>query len=270
MTSIKTRISPETTRYTMEDLIAVMRALRNPEVGCPWDLEQDFTSIAPYTIEEAYEVADAIERGNMADLREELGDLLFQPVYHAQMAVEAGHFDIHDVIHDITEKMITRHPHVFAERAAQSASDVNAIWDERKAAENEGKHDSALDGVAKALPALLRAEKLVKKAGKAGFKWPDISGVLDKLDEELAELKEAAASEDIDHIEEELGDVLFVLANYAQRLGLNPETSLRKANDKFERRFKGMERDLSEKEKDMKACPLDELLALWQRQKEKE
>lgn len=254
----------------LEELITVMRALRTPVTGCPWDLEQDFASIAPYTIEEAYEVADAIERGDMTDLREELGDLLLQPIYYAQMAAEAGHFDIHDVIRDITAKMIARHPHVFGDREAQSASDVNAIWDERKAAENAGKHESALDGVAKALPALLRAEKLVKKAGKVGFKWPDVDGILEKLHEEIAEVQEAVAQNDPDALEEELGDLLFVLANYAQRNGINPETALRKANDKFERRFKGMEGDLKVKNKVMAECLLPELLDLWKQQKAKE
>lgn len=255
--------------YTMDDLIAVMKALRTPKTGCPWDLEQDFASIAPYTIEEAYEVADAIERKDMTDLREELGDLLLQPVYHAQMAAEGDIFTIHDVIHDITAKMIARHPHVFGDREAQSASDVNAIWDERKAAEKAGQHTGALDGVAKALPALLRAEKLVKKAGKQGFQWPGVEGVLAKLEEELAELEEARESADINAIEEEMGDVLFVLANLSQRLGVNPETALRKANDKFERRFSGMESDLGVQGKAMKDCALPELLDLWVAQKKK-
>lgn len=246
-----------------------MAALRTPKTGCPWDLEQDFESIAPYTIEEAYEVADAIARRDMKDLREELGDLLLQPIYHAQMASELGHFTIDDVIHDITAKMIARHPHVFGDREAQSASDVNAIWDERKAAEKAGQHKGALDGVAKALPALLRAEKLVKKAGKAGFVWPDISGVLDKLSEEIAELQEAQAQNDAAAMEEELGDVLFVLANYAQRSGINPETALRKACDKFQHRFSGMESDLEREGRAMKECALDELLDLWKAQKRK-
>lgn len=253
-------------RSSLNDLITVMAALRTPKTGCPWDLEQDFKSIAPYTIEEAYEVADAIERGDMKDLREELGDLLLQPIYHAQMASEAGFFDIKDVIHDITAKMISRHPHVFGERDAQNAQDVNAIWDERKAIENKHKHVSALDGVAMALPALLRAEKLVKKAGKVGFKWPDINGVLDKLEEEIKELREAKTPQ---AIEEEFGDILFVLVNYAQRNGINAETALRKANDKFERRFKSMEADLKATNKEMRACELTELLDLWVRQKGK-
>ncbi|MCD8520629.1 MAG: nucleoside triphosphate pyrophosphohydrolase [Alphaproteobacteria bacterium] len=256
-------------RYDMDDLIAMMKALRTPQTGCPWDLEQDFKSIAPYTIEEAYEVADAIERGDMNDLREELGDLLLQPVYHAQMASEAGHFDIEDVIHDITAKMITRHPHVFSDRKAKSASDVNAIWDERKAAEKSEQHESALDSVTKALPALLRAEKLLKKAGKQGFEWPSPQDILIKLEEELGELSEAVASGNQAHIEEEFGDVLFVLANYGQRLGFNPETALRRANDKFERRFRGMENDLNTEYKSMKDCSLPELLSLWEKQKKK-
>ncbi|MDH5721913.1 MAG: nucleoside triphosphate pyrophosphohydrolase [Alphaproteobacteria bacterium] len=255
-------------QYTIDDLIEVMAALRNPDGGCPWDLEQDFKSIAPYTLEEAYEVADAIDRGNMDDLREELGDLLFQPIYHAQMASEEGAFDIHDVIHDVTHKMISRHPHVFGEEDARSASDVNAIWDKQKKAEKK-TDASALDGVASALPSLLRAQKLQKKAAKIGFEWTEIEDIFAKLEEELAELKEACAKQDQDHMQEELGDVLFVVANIGRILGLNAEESLRRCNNKFIRRFQGMETDLKASEKTFNDLTLDEMLELWDKQKKK-
>lgn len=255
-------------QYTIDDLIEVMAALRDPDEGCPWDLEQDFKSIAPYTLEEAYEVADAIDRGDMEDLREELGDLLFQPVYHAQMASEDGAFDLHDVIHDVTAKMISRHPHVFGDIDANSAADVNEIWDKQKKAE-KNPSDSALDGVTAALPALLKAQKLQKKAGKVGFEWTELEDVFAKLDEELGELKEACAKKDEDHIFEELGDVLFVMANVGRVLGLNAEESLRQCNTKFEMRFKGMEEDLKSAGQSFNDLTLDEMLTLWSKQKEK-
>jgi nucleoside triphosphate diphosphatase len=201
-------------QHPIEKLIEVMAQLRNPDGGCPWDLQQDFKSIAPYTIEEAYEVADAIAKGDMTELQEELGDLLLQPIYHAQMAKEAGHFDINDVIDGITNKMIERHPHVFGDKKAKSASDVNVIWDNQKA--KEKTHDSVLDAVPKALPALLRAKKLQSKAAKVGFEWKKLDDVLDKLEEELGELREAVASGDVAHKQEEFGDLLFVLVNFAR------------------------------------------------------
>ena len=255
-------------RHTIEDLIAVMRALRTPKTGCPWDLVQDFKTIAPYTIEEAYEVADAIDRSDMASLREELGDLLLQPIYHAQMASEENIFDIHDVIHDITTKMIARHPHVFGDETARTASDVNKIWDRKKAQEKSSS--SALDGVTQSLPALLKAQKLQNKAAKVGFEWPDVSRVLDKLEEEIKELREAVRAGSAEDKMEEVGDVLFVLVNYARMLGINSEEALRQCNAKFERRFRGLESDLKSEGVDLKDASLAQMEEAWTQQKKKE
>lgn len=252
----------------------MMAALRNPDGGCPWDLEQDFTSIAPYTIEEAYEVADAIDRNDMLDLREELGDLLLQPVYHAQMASEDNLFNLHDVIHDITAKMISRHPHVFGDIDAADSKAVNQIWEERKRAENKNKNkdigESALDGVTRGLPALLRAQKLQKKAAKVGFEWRGLDDVYRKIDEELEEFKEALEGGDPDHISDELGDILLNIVNLARMNGVNAEEALRKATNKFERRFKGIEIDLKKENKVINDATLEELMHLWRTQKEKE
>lgn len=260
-----------TRAHPIESLINVMAALRNPDGGCPWDLQQDFKSIAPYTIEEAYEVADAIDRNDMKDLREELGDLLLQPVYHAQMATEAGLFTIEDVINDVTEKMISRHPHVFGDKDAHTPEDVNEIWDQRKKAEKgELAGKSALDGVTKGLPALLRAQKLQKKAAKVGFEWPGPQQVLDKLEEELAEMREALASGTLEEKTDELGDLLFVLANLGRMLGINPETALRNCNNKFERRFKGLEKDLKLKSIDIEDASLEQMESGWNEQKRRE
>lgn len=259
-------------KHTLDDLIAVMARLRDPDGGCPWDLEQNFKSIAPYTIEEAYEVADAIDNDDMAHLREELGDLLLQPIYHAQMAAESGEFDIHDVIQDITDKMIHRHPHVFGDTDANSAADVNKLWDERKAME-KGKDSlkSALDGVPKALPALLRAQKLQKKAAKTGFEWQKLDHVLDKVEEEIAELREAVKSGIKEDKTEELGDLLFALTNFARMIGINSEEALRQCNNKFESRFKGMEKDSKKLDIDnFSDASLGQMLQLWNDQKDKE
>ena len=245
-----------------------MSKLRDPNGGCPWDLEQDFKSIAPYTIEEAYEVADAIERGDVNDLREELGDLLLQPIYHAQMASEQNLFGINEVINDVTNKMISRHPHVFGDANAANANDVNKIWDEKKSQEKQ--HGSALDGVAKALPALLRAQKLQKKAAKTGFEWPNLDGALSKLAEELDELREAVESGTEEEKTEELGDLLFVIANFARMTGIDAETALRRCNDKFEKRFKGMESDFKAKNQSMRDAGLDAMTDTWNAQKRKE
>lgn len=261
------------TLHPIDKLINIMRALRNPDGGCPWDLEQDFKSIAPYTIEEAYEVADAIERDDMTDLREELGDLILQPIYHAQMAAEDDTFDIYDVINDVSAKMIARHPHVFGDKNAQSAEDVNAIWEQKKQEEKtkQGKStDSALDGVTKSLPALLRAQKLQKKAAKTGFEWKSVESVMLKLDEELLEMRDALTSEVIEDIADEIGDILFVMANLARVVDLNPETVLRQANDKFERRFRGMEQDFKMQKEVMSDASLDQMIEMWKKQKQKE
>lgn len=228
-------------------LIEIMAALRNPDGGCPWDLEQDFASIRHYTIEEAYEVADAIERGDYDDLREELGDLLLQPVYHAQMASEKGLFDIGDVIEAITTKLIRRHPHVFGEEAARSAGGAKAKWDAIKAderarkAEKRGGAASLLDDVPLTLPELSRAEKLSRRAASVQFDWPDWRQTLDKVREELGEVAEAAETGDASRIEEELGDLLFAAANLSRKLGIEPEAALRNANLKFTRRFHHVE-----------------------------
>ncbi len=270
MPSPSQELTTQTFPHPIDKLIWVMRCLRDKDHGCPWDLEQDHKSIAPYTIEEAYEVADAIERNDMDDLREELGDLLLQPIYHAQLASELGTFDITDVINDITEKMLSRHPHVFADTTANTAEDVNAIWDARKAEEKGAQHKSAIDGVTKGLPALLRAEKLQKKAAKVGFEWPELTQVLDKMEEEILELREALADGTHKQKEEELGDLLFVLANFARMQGINPETALRDANNKFDRRFKGLEADLKETGIELQDASLDQMTQGWDQQKVKE
>ncbi len=254
-------------KHPIEDLIAVMAALRNPDGGCPWDLEQDFKTIAPYTIEEAYEVADAIERNDMNDLREELGDLILQPIYHAQMAAEENLFTIEDVILGVTAKMIERHPHVFGDKSARTAQDVNAIWDEKKS--QEKSRESALDGVAQALPALLRAEKLLSRAAKTGFEWPSPEDVLTKFEEELAEMREALKNGTIDEKADELGDLMFLLVNFGRMLGINAETAMRDCNNKFERRFKMMESFFKEKGKELKSVSLTEMEARWKAQKVK-
>lgn len=255
-------------KHTLENLIEVMAALRDPETGCPWDLEQNFKSIAPYTIEEAYEVTDAIDRDDMENLREELGDLLFQSVYHAQLASEKGLFTLDDVIHDVTTKMIYRHPHVFGEQDAQSAGEVDAIWDEQKSKEKE-LSNSALEGVPMSLPALLRAQKLQKKAAKTGFEWTKADDILDKLEEEIKEMREAIECGTLENKKDELGDLLFVLANLGRHLGVNAEESLRHGNNKFEKRFKGMEDDLEKQDKVLSDLTLDQMTRLWIKQKQK-
>ncbi|MBN9314500.1 MAG: nucleoside triphosphate pyrophosphohydrolase [Devosia sp.] len=228
-------------------LIEIMAALRNPNGGCPWDLEQDFASISNYTIEEAYEVADAIERKDFSDLREELGDLLLQPVYHAQMASEQGLFDIGDVVYAITEKLIRRHPHVFGDDAARNAGGAKAKWDEVKADERARKAakkqaaTSLLDDVPQVLPALARAEKLSRRAASVQFDWPDWHDTLAKVREELDEVTSAAETNDKAKVQEELGDLLFAAANLARKLGIEPEAALRDANAKFTRRFRYVE-----------------------------
>jgi MazG family protein len=227
---------------SISKLHEVMARLRAPDGGCPWDLRQDFSTISPYTIEEAYEVADAIDRHDMAALRDELGDLLFQVVFHARMAEEQGLFDLDAVADGITEKMVRRHPHVFGTDAERAAGAVPGSWDRIKAEErSEGADGSALAGLAGNLPALKRAQKLGKRASAVGFDWPDRQGVEDKIREELAELEEAARSGGKDDVEAEFGDLLFSIVNLARHLHIDPEKALRLANNKFERRFRDME-----------------------------
>ncbi|KAA9016401.1 nucleoside triphosphate pyrophosphohydrolase [Sphingobium limneticum] len=245
-------------------LADVMARLRDPDSGCPWDIEQDFASIVPYTIEEAYEVADAVERQDMDALRDELGDLLLQVAFHSRMAEQAGHFALQDVIDAITQKMIRRHPHVFGDGARRE--DGHAQWETIKAAERAEKDPdpSALAGVAIALPALLRAEKLQKRAARTGFDWPETDRVIDKVVEELEEVRDATTP---DEREEEVGDLLFAVVNLARHLKIDPETALRKANGKFDRRFRSMEDMAGDA---FAGLSLDEQEALWQRAKQLE
>ena len=225
----------------IEDLLEIMRRLRDPQTGCPWDREQTFRTIAPYTLEEAYEVADAIERDDLAGLKDELGDLLFQVVFHARMAEEAGRFGFADVARGLAEKMRRRHPHVFGDARVEDAAAQTEAWEAHKAREAEarGEPRGALDGIPVGLPSLVRAQKLGKRAARVGFDWPDVGGVLAKLEEETGELREAVDGlpEAPERAEEELGDLLFTLANLARHLGADAEGALRRANLKFEQRF---------------------------------
>jgi ATP diphosphatase len=251
----------------IERLIEIMARLRTPGTGCPWDLKQNFATIAPYTIEEAYEVADAIARGDTSDLKDELGDLLLQVVFHARMAEEAGHFAFGNVVLAITDKLIRRHPHVFGDARGKSADEVKALWEKIKADERKEKSagsESILAGVPLALPALTRAEKIQKRAAQVGFDWPDVDGVLDKVSEEIAELKAAGHPE---ATQEEFGDLLFSLVNYARRMNIDPETALREATTKFERRFRGVEHRALTSGKAVKETPLDELERYWEAEK---
>jgi MazG family protein len=229
--------------HEIEALLALMRALRDPQSGCPWDREQDFRSIAPFTIEEAYEVADAIERGDLERLRDELGDLLFQVVFHARMAEEAGHFDFAAVAHGIRDKLIRRHPHLFDQPAAVNVAQLHVSWEAQKARERAaaGLH-GVLSDVPRALPALARAAKLGRRARRVGFDWPDAAGVRAKVDEELAEVDAAVAAADHPQAIEEMGDLLFSVANWARHLDVDAEDALRRATLKFEQRFECMER----------------------------
>jgi ATP diphosphatase len=257
-------------------LIEIMAALRDPVSGCPWDVEQTFASIAPFTIEEAYEVADAIERGEPEDLRDELGDLLLQVVFHARMAEEAGLFAFGGVVEAITAKLIRRHPHVFGDAGKMNSDAVKSLWGRIKADEKRRRAEarataglpadaqaSALNGVPKALPALSRALKLQQRAGKVGFDWSDVRAVLLKLGEEIAEVEAEIAGGSPEALAGEVGDVLFAAVNLARHLGVDPEAALRGANAKFERRFAHIERRLSESGRKPESADLDEMEALW-------
>lgn len=260
------------TTTPIERLLAIMARLRDPERGCPWDREQSFATIAPYTIEEAYEVADAIARNEMGELKDELGDLLFQVVFHARMAEEAGHFDFGDVANAISDKMERRHPHVFGHVEIRDAAQQTIAWEAHKAAEREKKAGAgALAGVPLALPALLRAEKLGKRAARVGFDWPDAEAVLDKVREETAEIAAAIrANESEERVGQEIGDLLFAAAQLARHFEVNPETALREANARFERRFRHVEARLAEKGRAPADADLDELEALWSEAKKAE
>jgi len=262
-------------REPMARLLAVMAWLRDRQHGCPWDVDQTFRTIAPYTIEEAYEVADAIERDDLPALKEELGDLLLQVVYHAQMAREAGAFSFADVAAAVADKMIDRHPHVFGDARIATADAQTVSWEARKAAERAARKDGAvepagaLDGVARALPALLRAEKIQKRAARVGFDWKQTGPVIDKIEEELGELRAELAAGTVDQarLADELGDVLFAVANLARHCKVDPEAALRATNDKFERRFRYIERRLAEAGRKPVDASLEEMEALWQEAK---
>ncbi|WP_134499649.1 nucleoside triphosphate pyrophosphohydrolase [Microvirga pakistanensis] len=265
-------------------LLDIMAALRTPETGCPWDLEQDFASIAPYTLEEAYEVVDAIERGDLADLRDELGDLLLQVVFHARMAEEKGAFAFPDVVEAITRKLIRRHPHVFGNAGSLAPEQVKVLWDEIKREEKaerrlareamglppETHQAGFLGGIPTALPALTRAQKLTAKAAKVGFDWPEPGQVIDKIHEELEEVKEASSTGSRDRIEDEIGDLLFSVTNLARHFGIDPEAALRRTNAKFERRFGAVEEALREQGRTLGEASLDEMEDLWVKAKSAE
>ena len=268
---------PMDTDSGIDRLLAVMARLRDPDGGCPWDLEQSFRTIAPHTIEEAYEVADAIQRGDMAELRDELGDLLFQVVFYAQMAREQGDFDFEAVATGIADKMIRRHPHVFGDMTVETSHEMTERWEAQKAEERarkaaaDGRPASVLDGVIAGLPALTRALKLQRRAARVGFDWTRPKEILDKIEEEIGELRaEIDAGGAPDRLEDEIGDLAFALVNLARRLEVDPDSALRHTNGKFERRFRRIETWLSEDGRGPEDAGLEELEALWQRAKGEE
>ena len=262
-------------------LLEIMAALRTPGTGCPWDVEQTFSTIIPYTIEEAYEVADAVQRGDLDDLREELGDLLLQVVFHARMAEEADEFAFGDVVEAITTKMIRRHPHVFGDEAARGAGMAKGMWEKIKAEEKAEKRAARLargldpedhgkgflDGVPLALPALTRALKLQEKAARVGFDWSEAAPILDKIEEEIGELREALAGGDTASVKDEFGDMLFALVNLGRHLKLDSEAALAGTNEKFRSRFHHIERALTEQGRSLEEASLEEMEALWQQAK---
>ena len=272
----------------IDRLVEIMTELRDPETGCPWDKQQSFATIAPHTIEEAYEVADAIEHGDMEALKDELGDLLFQVVFYAQMAREAGAFDFNEVAAGIAEKMVRRHPHVFGEDSIASVEAQSAAWEEHKARERSEKAEtgpagaSVLDGVARALPALARARKLQNRAARVGFDWPEAFDVIAKIEEEIAEVRneilatappcgpKPSGDEPAERLRDEIGDLLFACANLARKLEIDPETALSRANGKFERRFRRIEALLAERGKTPAQSSLEEMDELWNQAKAEE
>lgn len=257
----------------IERLLTLMATLRDPVKGCPWDKEQNFASIAPYTIEEAYEVADAIEKNDLPALRDELGDLLFQVVFHSRMAQEQGSFEFDDVVAAICDKMERRHPHVFGDERIDTSQQQTIAWEEHKRRERQSQssHTSVLDNVPVALPALTRAAKLGKRAATIGFEWPDVNGALDKLHEELGEVHQAIdTSADVSELEDELGDLLFCVVNVCRHLKVDPENALRKTNAKFERRFRHVETRLHEQNKSPNEASLSEMDGYWDEAKRAE
>src|ERR1700712_4895214 len=261
----------ESAEAELRRLLGIMAALRHPDTGCPWDKVQDFATIAPYTIEEAYEVADAIARRDFAALPDELGDLLLQVVYHARLAEEQGGFGSADVARTIADKMVRRHPHVFGDAAARDAGAQTGAWEAQKRAERITRTETGiLAGIPAALPALTRAAKLTSRAARVGFDWPDAAAVLEKLEEEVLELRAELPGANPARLADEVGDLLFVLANLARKLHLDPETCLRQANDKFTRRFNGVEQCLASEGKSPSDASLDEMETLWREVKRAE
>ncbi|MET0067408.1 MAG: nucleoside triphosphate pyrophosphohydrolase [Candidatus Thiodiazotropha sp.] len=259
----------------MQQLLEIMQQLRDPQSGCPWDLRQTYRSILPFTLEEAYEVADAIERGDMAELRDELGDLLFQVVFYSEIAREEGHFDFNDVARGICDKMIRRHPHVFADARYHSEEALRHAWEGQKeherAQRNPDARSSQMDGVAQALPALIRAEKLQRRAARVGFDWADVRGALEKVREEFDEVGEALQQADPDALQDELGDLMFAMVNVLRLSGLDAEQTLSRANRKFERRFRAMENILRDQQiTQLSSLSLEQLDAAWERVKSAE
>ena len=259
----------------IDQLLEIMSRLRDPESGCPWDLRQTYSTIVPYTLEEAYEVADAIQRNQMDELRSELGDLLFQVVFYSQIAKEDGHFTFDQVVEGICEKMLRRHPHVFSEVKFENEAELRAAWEhekERERTENaEANEASQMDGVARALPALIRAEKLQKRAARVGFDWPDVDGALKKVHEEFQEIEQELEQNNLEKTEDELGDLLFSLVNVTRLLGMDAEQVMSRANEKFERRFRSMEKQLLEKDAiDLHQLSADEWDSAWKAVKNSE
>lgn len=260
----------------IESLKLIMAQLRDPQTGCPWDREQTFASVAPYTIEEAYEVADAVTRQDLSALKEELGDLLLQVVFHSQMAEESGAFTFDEVAEAVSQKMVARHPHVFGEDAPRDQERHSTRWEDQKAqerlkkAQERGEAPSLLDDVALALPALMRAEKLSKRVARVGFEWETVEAVLEKLQEEVDELAAARAEGDQAGIEEEVGDLLYTVSNLARKLKVDPEVALRQTNAKFERRFRFIEQALRQQERSPEDASLEEMEQLWEQAKQQE
>ncbi len=263
--------------HELARLLEIMAKLRDPETGCPWDRQQSFATIAPYTIEEAYEVAEACERGDVAALKDELGDLLFQVVFHARMAEEAGLFAFNDVAKAIADKMLRRHPHIFGDAEIADAAAQTAAWEEHKAVERRAraagsdKGESAIDGIGEALPALTRALKLQRRAARVGFDWPDLPPIFEKIDEEVGELRDVVdAGGPPERISDEIGDLLFAVVNLSRRIETDPEQALRAACRKFDRRFRRIEERLAAAGSSPAAASLDEMEAEWQRAKSEE
>jgi len=256
---------------SLQQLLDIMASLRDPQTGCPWDIKQTFETIVPHTLEEAYEVADSIERGQMDELKDELGDLLFQVVFYAQMAKEQKLFEFDDVVKAINDKLIRRHPHVFADEKYTDDTTLNEAWESSKAFERDSRvgtgQASILDGVAHALPALKRSQKIQKRAARAGFDWPNVAPVFEKIQEEIEEVKQAMQNKNQQQIKEEVGDLLFACVNLARHVDVDAEEAMRHGNKKFEKRFNYIEQELASNGKQMDECALDELEEIWQQSK---